>query len=348
MYDIACQIIISHCEGQLVLMRSLEMTRTMMKNIVIIYVFLTVSLPVVCLAEANSLAVPADFDRLLTLPGESNQFLRPSAMTLDSHHDEILIADAGHNRVLIFDKQGIFRFEIQGGDVFSTPVDIAVDSQGLIYILASSREGRRIYIHDFDGLAMGVLPLPYSGTDSDIEAMSMAFDDDDHLYVTDKLSDSIRVFDTQGREINSWKIEETMDEDEFIIMGRITVHDYKVLMPLATSGTVHLYDTDGTLLKKYGHKGNNTGELIFPVSAELNRDGMVMVLDKHRFNVVCFAEDGRFVGEFGGKGMSLGWFYHPSLLVDLGDQGVLIGQVYNNWVQVCRIPDSILNRNAGS
>jgi hypothetical protein len=70
-------------------------------------------------------------------------------------------------------------------------------------------------------------------------------------------------------------------------------------------------------------------------------DGTILVLDKHRFNVLCFNRWGKFLGEFGGRGTSPGWFYFPSLLgVDSSDQ-VYIGQVFLNRVQTCAIPEVI-------
>jgi hypothetical protein len=59
--------------------------------------------------------------------------------------------------------------------------------------------------------------------------------------------------------------------------------------------------------------------------------------------VVCFDADGGFLGEFGGKGISPGWFYHPTLLAVDDSDLVYIGQVYRNKIQVCKIPDFIIN-----
>ena len=77
-------------------------------------------------------------------------------------------------------------------------------------------------------------------------------------------------------------------------------------------------------------------------------DGLVMVLDKMRFNIVCFSHEGRFLGEFGGKGISPGWFYFPSLLVADGSDQVIVGQIFLNRVQICRIPRFIAEHESGS
>ena len=52
-------------------------------------------------------------------------------------------------------------------------------------------------------------------------------------------------------------------------------------------------------------KGSNSKLVVDRVKEEivddLGLDDLVAVLDKHRYNIVCFGGDGRFLGEFGGK-----------------------------------------------
>ena len=60
--------------------------------------------------------------------------------------------------------------------------------------------------------------------------------------------------------------------------------------------------------------------------------------------MLCYTSQGKFVGEFGGKGISPGWFYFPSSLATDALGQVYISQVHLNRVQVCRVPDSIHNR----
>jgi hypothetical protein len=104
---------------------------------------------------------------------------------------------------------------------------------------------------------------------------------------------------------------------------------------------VRAYDLTGRPDRVIGQHGSTPGDLAFPVDVAVSRDGLVLVLDQARFNVVCYAPDGKFLGEFGGKGVSPGWFYRPSLLAIDRDDRVYIGQIFMNRLQVCRIPDFI-------
>jgi hypothetical protein len=86
------------------------------------------------------------------------------------------------------------------------------------------------------------------------------------------------------------------------------------------------------------------GELNFPVSVDVLPSGIVVVLDKMRFNVLCFSASGRFLGEFGGRGFRDGWFYQPSLLAAVSEDRVIVGQALDQRIQVLQIPASVFER----
>ncbi len=75
-------------------------------------------------------AVPAEFLRNISIPGQGDQILRPSALHDDRFHDEILIGDPGHNRLVIFTAAGAYKFEFTLNETMTSPRDIATDSQG--------------------------------------------------------------------------------------------------------------------------------------------------------------------------------------------------------------------------
>ncbi len=110
-----------------------------------------------------------------------------------------------------------------------------------------------------------------------------------------------------------------------MVLGELAVAGGRIYVPFANLGTVSVYSLAGVHVASIGYKGSNPGELNFPVAVAV-ADGMVAVLDKHRFNAVCFDLDGRFIGEFGGKGVSPGWFYHPTLLGLGPDNRVYVGR----------------------
>lgn len=291
--------------------------------------------------EIKALSVPAPFVRQLGLPGEANAFLRPSAIFIDRGHDEVLVADPGHGRIVILDGEGRYKFEF-GGDGLATPQDVAVDSQGRIYVLGTTREGRVLQLYDFDGLFLGTVDT--DTPDGPLtRAASVALDSSDNLYVLDVGDFRVCSWDASGGFRHSFEIIPDLDpaQRREQVLGSLAVIDDAVYVPVSSLGTVAVHGRNGDFVRFLGHKGNRTGDLNFPVDVSARGD-LVLVLDKHRFNVVCFDAEGRFLGEFGGKGLSPGWFYHPTLLETDDRDQVYVGQIFRNKIQVCRIPEFIL------
>jgi DNA-binding beta-propeller fold protein YncE len=301
--------------------------------------------PAIGLAQPDPslLSVPAPFVRRVALPGEGNDFLRPDAVFVDRTFGEVLVADTGHARIVILDEQGTLKFEFGGDDRFASPSDVVVDSQGRIYVVGSTRSGRVIHVFDFDGVLLSTWSAETpEGAVTDIG--SIALDSSDNVYLLDPAGIRVCSWDAAGSWRHSFALvpELSPKERREAVFGSIEVSGDLVYVPVSSLGTVIVHDAAGVAVQRIGHKGNDVGELNFPVDVAVKGE-LVMVLDKLRYNVVCFAASGRFLGEFGGKGSSPGWFYHPTIL-EADDQGqVYVGQIFQNKIQVCRVPEFIVN-----
>ena len=80
---------------------------------------------------ASHAAGDVEYLRTLKLPAQSDSVAYPKSVAADLHTGEIFVCDARGNRILIFDEDGLFDYEINGGTVFRGPRDIAVDPEGL-------------------------------------------------------------------------------------------------------------------------------------------------------------------------------------------------------------------------
>lgn len=287
-------------------------------------------------------AVPAIFEQSIQLPGEGDRIQRPSALFFDAAQGEIFVGDSSRNRIVIFSQNGTYRYEFSGLDRFALPLDLVVDSQGQILILGSTREGARLFRYDFDGLFLHEVDT------SQIDGARMtdlAIDESDNLFVAQQNQRKIFILRDDRIEsvIDVAPLLEGVPENE-AIFGQMEAADGRIYLPLSTVGSVVVIDLEtGQQVGSIGFRGENPGELVFPVAVSLPNPGMITVLDKMRFAVVCYDPRGRFLGEFGGKGQRDGWFYHPHLLSPAGNERMIIGQIFENRVQVCRIPDFILD-----
>jgi DNA-binding beta-propeller fold protein YncE len=290
-----------------------------------------------------SISIPAEFMRQLDLPGSADAFLRPAAIFVDRTAHEVLVADTGHNRIVILDCFGTYKHAFPGGNHFSSPVGVAVDSEGYIYVLGSIRGGRKVAVFDYDGQFLTDLDLSDTPDGPPVDIHSLAIGDNDDLLVLDRGRARICSYDRTGRFLSAFPLLADHSEEarRKAVFGSIQVSGETIFVPISSLGTVHLYDRSGKRLGGIGYRGNNVGELNFPVSVAVKDGDLVMVLDKHRFNVLCFTLDGKFLGEFGGKGSSPGWFYHPTLLAADDHDQIYVGQIFQSKIQVCRMPESI-------
>jgi DNA-binding beta-propeller fold protein YncE len=303
-----------------------------------------VSLSAPAIAQGNSpLAVPASVVRELTPPGTANGFLRPEGVFVDNKFDEVYVSDVGHNRIIVFDTSGLYKFEFSGNDIFGTPGDVVVDSLGFIYVIGS---GNSIYLFDYDGLYLRELQLSGLPQGLTLNINHLTIDESDNLYIIDGTKAIIFIFDTQGTLRQQFSVLTDVSEKERreATFGAPRIFAGSIYLPVSTFGTVYVYDLSGNFVRNIGGEGTDIGTLNFPVDVAVSPDSVVMVLDKHRYNVVCFTIDGQFLGEFGGMGFRPGWFYHPNSFAIDNVGRCYISQIYLNLVQVCDLPKFIVEK----
>jgi len=301
---------------------------------------------------ANELAVPAEFIRDIKLPGFGETILRPTALHYDRFHDEILVGDSGHNRILIFSSNGVFKFSFSLTEVMSTPRDITTDPQGFIYILGSNPDGQLLYRFDFDGAPLGAIDLPRVLAGVPVELRYLSCDEQGTLFALDHRGRRILVIGEGDVLVNTINIEldeklaaelaeETTMGKGAYALGTMAISGSTLYVPVSNLGSVYTYSTDGEFLGSIGYFGAKPGTLNFPVAVDISPEGLIMVLDRNRYCVVCYSPDRKFLGEFGGKGISPGWFMGPSLLSAPSADRAIIGQLFRNKIQVCAIPEFI-------
>lgn len=290
--------------------------------------------------SSTELSIPATFVRNVAVPGEGQPLRRPSALHFDSWHDELLVADSAGNRIIIFQSGGSFLYAFSLGGIMTSPRDVVTDPEGIIYVLGAVPGGTRIHRFDFDGLPLGWVPWEAVDTAGAGSLRSLVCDDSGRLFSLDHGQLSIISCRPDGLEERSFSLGEQLGGEKArdLVLGRLTWANGELLVPVSNQGTVLRYSPDGEYLGSIGHQGSVTGTLNFPVAAEVTSTGQVLILDKNRFNVACFSREGRFLGEFGGKGFSPGWFFQPSLLAIPTPDHVVIGQIFQNKIQICKLP----------
>jgi DNA-binding beta-propeller fold protein YncE len=86
-------------------------------------------------------------------------------------------------------------------------------------------------------------------------------------------------------------------------------------------------------LGEWGAYGEGPGQLVWPASIQLDRQGRLWLADEHRHDVQAFETDGAFVSRIGGLGSEAGRFNRPSGLAFDADGNLVVADTYNHRLQ---------------
>lgn len=98
--------------------------------------------------------------------------------------------------------------------------------------------------------------------------------------------------------------------------------------------SIKMFDLEGTLISKFGKKGDKDGEFIEPRHLSVNKEGFLMVCDGWNNRVQLFELNGEFVTKFGSKGSERGEFRHPHSTANLTDGRIVVCDEQNSRIQI--------------
>ncbi|MGH9750163.1 MAG: NHL repeat-containing protein [Candidatus Polarisedimenticolia bacterium] len=277
--------------------------------------------------------------RTLRLPESADPLRQPLAVHADLHTGEIFACDRARDRIAVFDAAGLFRAQIRGGRIFRTPLDLAVDPEGFIVLLAYREESTVLLLLDFDGAFVRAIRLTgLPGDAREPQPLSVALaPSGDRLYVLDQANLRVWIADRDGTIAGSIDLAAGLGEKEKadLILGRVDVYGDTVLVPLPMAGSVLLAGLDGRVRGVVGVKGTGRCQTAFPVAAAIDAAGHLLMLDQQRTLITIWnPADGRCLGEFSGIGSLPGFLYQPAdLALDRAGR-IYVSQGFEGRVQV--------------
>ncbi len=279
------------------------------------------------------------FVRGLVLPVADDAIGYPQSVTADLHTGEVFVCDARASRILVFDTQGLFVYEIPGGDAFTAPQDVAVDPEGRLVVVGSHDRRSAVVEVDFDGLFLRELQL--SGLPDGIEEPrfgSVALSPTgDRLYLLDTMNLRVWICGRGGEVRGSIDLAAGLTEKakRDLIPGHVDVYGDTLLVAVPSFSQVRLYELDGTPRRQTGVKGTAACALGFPTAAALNKDGELVIVDQQRMVVLRWnAEANRCLGEYIGYGNEPGYLYYPMDLALDGSGQLFVSQGFDGRVQM--------------
>lgn len=232
-------------------------------------------------------------------------------------------------------------FMANQGRGFNNPVDLAVNSRGIVHVLnrAGPEVGVRIAYKRItrctpDEEYLGELCTGGTGDGELWWPSALAFDDEDRLYVADEALNRISIYDQDGNYLDKWGVGGTGDgqfnRPSFIAFDR----DHNLLVSDSLNHRVQKYTKEGLFLAQWGEYGGGNGQFNMPWGLAVDSQGQVYISDWRNDRIQKFDKNGAFVSAIGNPGREEGEFNRPSgLAVDL--QGnIIVADWGNERVQI--------------
>jgi DNA-binding beta-propeller fold protein YncE len=204
------------------------------------------------------------------------------------HDGNIWITDIGHHLVTKFNAEGKVLLTLgkkdkpgDGPDQFNKPTDVAVASNGDIYvsdgygnsrIVKFTREGKYLKEWGKKGTGPGEFNIPHV----------IVLDAKGQVYVGDRENNRVQVFDADGKFLAQWP-ESGAPYGLFLNGERVLVADGR-------ANAVKVLDRQGKPLGRFGEKGSRRGQLDAPHWICADTKGAVYVAETGGKRVQKFVE----------------------------------------------------------
>ena len=225
------------------------------------------------------------------------------------------------------------------GRGFLFPYDTTFSGDGRIFILNRGRVsqpvGTRIQICTFEEEYLGEFGMGKGTADDQFKVpVSMAFNSQDLLYLTDEVLNEIKVFDSDGNFVDRWGSTGIDGEGLGGPSGIAIDSEDNVYVVEQCRNRVHKLTSDGKSILKWGEEGVGEGQFDMPWGVALDSESNVYVADWRNDRVQKFTAGGEFMAAFGESGEGEGQFNRPSSVAVDDDGLIYVADWGNERVQV--------------
>ncbi len=181
---------------------------------------------------------------------------------------------------------------------------IAIGANGEVFV--ADAEGKRVVVCSADGKILreinGKFQMPYA----------LLYDGRDRLYITDYAADQILVYNPDGKFLFAWGSEGKRPGQFQAPVGIAQDAQGNLYVVEFYNHRVQKFTADGKFLLTWGEEGdwkvpNEPPEkMLYPAGIDVGPGGNIYVSDAGRDRIKVFTQDGKFLRQFGSKGMEAG------------------------------------------
>lgn len=198
------------------------------------------------------------------------------------------VTDVEGRRVVVFDRDGSYRFAFGGRDVFDRPAGLAVnEALRRVYVVDLDRQ--RVTVHD---LETGRLLFDFGARgDRDGEfnrPSDVAVDSLGRVYVLDALNFRVQRFSPDGIYQDSFGSAGDSPGQFARPKGIALDSDLNTYVVDAAFGNFQIFDREFSLLLVVGQNGAEAGQMQLPAGIALGCDGSIYVADGLNDRILVF------------------------------------------------------------
>lgn len=253
---------------------------------------------------------------------------RPAAVIGDND-GRIFVSDVSRQGIFVFDQRaGELQVweQAEGFRTFLAPSGMAVGADGSLYVA----DADLAFVAHLDARGETLAPI---GKGLLQRPIGVALDAaSGQLYVADAYAHDIKVFDPEGRLVNT--IGRRGEGDgEFNFPTHLAFVRGELYVTDTMNSRIQIFGADGQLLKgQFGERGLYIGNMVRPKGVGVDSEGNIYVVESYYDSLLIYNPGGELLLQVGGTGTSTGSFYLPSGVWIDANNRVFVTDMFNGRV----------------